>query len=80
MTRIWQAFVQDEKKGIEEHFDAIMKELLSSSTSNLWRQRQAGCLGLSDLIRGRQWGEVSAHFKELWVVALRALDDLKVAI
>ena len=50
--------MEDSKKTIDEHFDAIIDDLLIQSGSRLWRSREASCLALADIIQGRKFEQV----------------------
>ena len=52
MVLIWRALIDDPKKTVDAHFDAIMSELIKEMGGKLWRSRQAACSALSDLIQG----------------------------
>ena len=41
---------------VDEHFTAIVKEVLAEMGGRLWRNREAACSALSDLMQVRQWG------------------------
>ena len=55
MGHIWRSLVDDPKKTVDAHFGAIMSELLREMGGRLWRNRQAACAALSDLLQGRRW-------------------------
>lgn len=60
---------------VDEHFDAIMAELLKEIGGRLWRSRQASCLALADLLVGRRWAQVGgAGTHALPAVALLGMD------
>jgi len=50
--------VADPKRTIDEHFDAIMDDLLLQCVSRLWRSRESSCLALADIIQGRRFEQV----------------------
>lgn len=52
MVLIWRALIDDPKKTIDAHFDAIISELLKEMGGRLWRNRQAAAGALADLIQG----------------------------
>lgn len=52
MVLIWRALIDDPKRTVDAHFDAIMVELLKEMGGRLWRSRQAACGALADLIQG----------------------------
>lgn len=54
MVLIWRSLVDDTKKTLDTHFGAIIKELLVEMGGRLWRNRQAACAALGDLLQGRR--------------------------
>ncbi|KAK9810293.1 hypothetical protein WJX72_008148 [[Myrmecia] bisecta] len=80
MAHIWRALVAEPKKTVDEHFDAIVAELLKEMGGRLWRNREASCLALSDLLQGRRWPEIKGVFEPMWSMTLRALDDIKESV
>jgi proteasome component ECM29 len=77
MVHIWRALVDDPKKTIDLHFQSIMRELLREMGGRLWRNRQAACAALADLLQGRRFAELAPHLEEVWTMTLRCLDDIK---
>ncbi|GMH36012.1 hypothetical protein BSKO_03880 [Bryopsis sp. KO-2023] len=77
MTHIWHALVAEPKKTVDEHLDAIMKELLREMGSRLWRNRESSCRAMADLIQGRKWAELGIYMTDIWSMALRVVDDIK---
>lgn len=53
MSHIWRALVDEPKKALEEHFAAVVKELLREMGGRLWRNREAACSALADLVQAR---------------------------
>ncbi len=53
MGAIWRALVPEPRAAIESHWDAIAGELLTEIGGRLWRNREAACLGLADLLQVR---------------------------
>lgn len=51
MVHIWRSLVDDPRKAVDEHFGAIMAELLREMGGRLWRNRQAAASGLADLMQ-----------------------------
>ncbi|CAI5476237.1 unnamed protein product [Closterium sp. Yama58-4] len=74
---IWRALVREPKPTIDKHFDGIVNDLLGNVTGRLWRNREAACLALADLLPSRRFAEVSSHLEQVWVVSFRACDDIK---
>ncbi|XP_066339222.1 uncharacterized protein [Miscanthus floridulus] len=77
MVHIWKLIVSDPKKAIDEHYDAIVEDLLVQSGSRLWRSREASCLALADIIQGRRYSQVCKHLRKIWTTTFRAMDDIK---
>ncbi len=77
MNDIWKALVKDPNAVLEEHFDAIMKDLLKSILGKEWRVREACCAAISDLISGRPFPRYEPYYKGIWTAALKVLDDVK---
>lgn len=61
MGHIWRALVAEPKKATDEHFPAIMEDLLTQLGARMWRSREAAGLALSDLLQGRRWDEVRGN-------------------
>eukprot|EP00276_Gloeochaete_wittrockiana_P000859 CAMPEP_0184674414 /NCGR_PEP_ID=MMETSP0308-20130426/87221_1 /TAXON_ID=38269 /ORGANISM="Gloeochaete witrockiana, Strain SAG 46.84" /LENGTH=929 /DNA_ID=CAMNT_0027122009 /DNA_START=29 /DNA_END=2819 /DNA_ORIENTATION=- len=80
MTNIWAALVPEGKKVVDTYLGAIMKELLSSMGSRVWRVREASCLALADLLPGRKVEQVAEYLPEMWNMTFRALDDIKESV
>ncbi len=51
MAAIWRALVPEPRAAVEAHWDAIARELLGEVGGRLWRNREAACLGLADLLQ-----------------------------
>ena len=77
MRTLWTTLVPDPKSAVEEHFDVIMKELLSFSGSRQYRDRESSCGALQDLISGRSIDELEKYLEDVWVALFRLLDDIK---
>lgn len=80
MNNIWKALVKDNNAVMEEHFDAIMKDLLKSILGKEWRVREASCAAISDLIAGRPFPKYEPYYKDIWAAAVRVLDDIKATV
>ncbi|KAK7732530.1 proteasome component M29 [Cytospora paraplurivora] len=80
MNDIWKALVKDSNAVIEEHFDAIMTDLLKSIYAKEWRVRQASCTAISDLISGRPFQKYAKYYPDIWTKALKVLDDVKATV
>lgn len=77
MNDIWKALVKDANAVIETHFDAIMKDLLKCVLGKEWRVREASCAAISDLVGGRPFQKYEQYYKDIWIAALKVLDDVK---
>ncbi|KAI6777891.1 Proteasome component-like protein [Emericellopsis cladophorae] len=77
MDDIWKALVKDSGSALDDHFDAILQDLLQSILGKEWRVRQASCAAISDLLQGRPFPQYEAHYQEVWAKALKVLDDVK---
>ncbi|CAM6029521.1 unnamed protein product [Sphagnum balticum] len=77
MGHIWKSLVAEPKKTVDEYFDDIMDDLLVQAGSRLWRSRESACLALADLLQGRRFSEVGKYLERLWIMAFRAIDDIK---
>jgi proteasome component ECM29 len=80
MTGIWNTLITESKKSLDEYFNEIMKDLLTSIVDRQWRTREASCNAIADLISGRQISEVEPYLEELWNLCFRALDDIKESV
>ena len=77
MRSMWAALVDDTKIATEEHFEAIVNELLPSMGERQWRVREASSAALADIISGRPPAVVRPFLAEMWRMVLRAMDDIK---
>lgn len=55
MSHIWHALVPEPKKAVDASFDQICTELLREMGGRLWRNREACCAGMADLLQVRTW-------------------------
>ena len=78
MTNIWRMLVKDPRTAVDQHFNSILWELLKEMGGRLWRNREAASLALADLLQGRRWGDVKDCLEQIWTMAFRAIDDIKV--
>ena len=68
MANIWRALIPDPRKAVDQHFKAIMAELLGEMGGKLWRNREAACLAMADLLQ--------VPHAEVRVLAFRMLSSL----
>ncbi|ROT37138.1 ARM repeat-containing protein [Sodiomyces alkalinus F11] len=80
MGDIWKALVKDPNRVIEEHFDAIMDELLRSIVGKEWRSREASCRAIAELIGGQPFEKYDTYYGQIWSSALKVLDDVKESV
>lgn len=50
--------VDKPKEAVDQHFAAIMEELLTECGSRQWRARQSAAAGLGEVLTGRRFAEV----------------------
>ena len=77
MNDIWKAMVKDSNAVIEEHFSAIMEDLLKSILGKEWRVREASAAAVADLVQGRPFAQYESFYRDIWARALKVLDDVK---
>ncbi|GLI60137.1 hypothetical protein VaNZ11_002209, partial [Volvox africanus] len=77
MVAIWRSLVDDPRVTLDKHFAAIMTDLLREMGGRLWRNRQAACSALGDLLQGRRWQELSPYLSQIWIMTFREMDDIK---
>lgn len=77
MNDIWNALVKSPTVVIDEHFDAIMDDLLKNILGKEWRTREASCAAIADLVQGRQFEKYEKYLAQIWEVAFKVLDDIK---
>ena len=53
MTNIWRVLVDEPRKAVDQHFDAILQELLREMGGKLWRNRESAALAIADLLQVR---------------------------
>ncbi|RBQ96419.1 hypothetical protein FVER53263_05908 [Fusarium verticillioides] len=77
MDDIWKALVKDSGAVISTHFDAILEDLLKSILGREWRMREASCAAISELIQGQPFNKYENRYRDIWISALKVLDDVK---
>lgn len=77
MDDIWKSLVKDSNVTIDEHFEAIMEDLLKSILGREWRMREASCAAISELVHGRPFVQYEKYYRDIWTAALKVLDDVK---
>ncbi|ATY60426.1 proteasome component [Cordyceps militaris] len=77
MDDIWKSLVKDSNATIDEHFEAIMEDLLKSILGREWRMREASCAAVAELVHGRPFVQYEKYYRDIWTAALKVLDDVK---
>ena len=77
MGSLWNVVVTDPDKAKIEYLDDILKEIIPSVGSRLWRVREASCLALADLMSGKRFEHVEKYLVDVYRMSLRAMDDVK---
>ena len=77
MYMFWCSLVKDPQATVGTYFKAILEELMVEITSHLWRNRQSAASALADLISAREWEDLKDEFGDIWMLAFRAIDDIK---
>ncbi|KAK5110807.1 hypothetical protein LTR62_005518 [Meristemomyces frigidus] len=80
MNDIWTALVKDSTATIDQHFDAIMDDLLVSILGKEWRTRQACCAAIADLVQGRSLDRYDKYLERIWTQCFKVLDDIKESV
>ncbi|GAB7355231.1 hypothetical protein MBLNU459_g5782t2 [Dothideomycetes sp. NU459] len=80
MNDIWNALVKDSSATIEQHFDAIMEDLLLNILGKEWRVRQASCAAIADLVQGRALEKYEKYLERIWSLCFKVLDDIKESV
>ena len=82
MHRLWEALIgKDTKKTVDKYFDNIVKATLPALSEQKWRERQAACDALNDILSiGRKAKEVLPFLNELWSSAMKVGDDIKESV
>ena len=80
MNDIWTALVKDSTATINQHFDEIMEDLLTSILGKEWRVRQASCAALADLVQGRPFEKYEKYLSRIWSQTFRVMDDVKSSV
>jgi proteasome component ECM29 len=79
MHRLWESLVgKDEKTIIEKYFSDIVTVTLPALANQQWREREAACEALNDLLSiGRKAQEVLPFLDRLWESSMLVADDIK---
>ena len=80
MNDIWNALVKDSAATIDQHFDAIMDDLLINILGKEWRVRQASCAAIADLVSGRPLEKYEKYLERIWTQCFKVLDDIKESV
>lgn len=80
MNNIWNSLILNNKVTLEENFDSIMKELLKGMGDREWRIREASSSALQDLLRQCEFSKFENDLEKIWLMAFRAMDDIKSSV
>jgi len=77
MKQLWSALISadQETKVINQRWSEIYEECFKAVKGDQWRNKQAACLCLSDLVLGpnRTWKELQSHYREIFLTSLGLL-------
>lgn len=71
MNDIWNALVTDPTAIINQHFDAIMDDLLKNILGREWRVRQASCAAIADLVQGKPLEKYEKYLTRIWTLTFK---------
>lgn len=77
MNNIWDNLILNNKATLNENFDSILKELLAGMGDREWRVREASTGALQDLLRHCEFSKFENDLERIWLMAFRAMDDIK---
>ncbi|KAG0682546.1 proteasome component M29 [Pichia californica] len=80
MNNIWNSLILNNKQTIDENFDSILKELLNGMGDREWRIREASTSALQDLLRQCEFDKFEKNLENIWLMAFRAMDDIKSSV
>lgn len=76
MKQMWLSLVANPREAINQHFDAIITDLVDNMPSRQYRVRQSSCLALVELLHGRGMDQLGPHLEKVWSYTFRLLDDV----
>lgn len=77
MNHMWKVLVPNSSEIVEEFFDLIMQELLTSIGDREWRVREASTAALRDLLQLFPQSKYEKNLEQIWTMAFRTMDDIK---
>lgn len=80
MNNIWDSLILDNKSTLDNNFDSIIKEVLSGMGNREWRIREASTAALQDLLRQCEFDKFENDLEKIWMMAFRAMDDIKSSV
>lgn len=75
MESLWKELVPDSTTTVNQYFDLILSECLTTMTVREIRVREASVCSVTALLSGRTYSEVGKFVSEIWIKTLRAVDD-----
>lgn len=67
-------------EAISQNFELVTRHCLTTMISRQWRNREAACGALRDLLVSKTWEQVGSLLSEFWYITLRVLDDIKESV
>ncbi|KAL6941976.1 hypothetical protein ACO0QE_003139 [Hanseniaspora vineae] len=77
MNHMWKVLVPNSSEIVEEYFDLIIEELLTSIGDREWRVREASAAALRDLLQLFPQSKYEQNLERIWTMAFRTMDDIK---
>ncbi|GAV27135.1 hypothetical protein PMKS-000596 [Pichia membranifaciens] len=77
MNNIWDSLIMNNKTTLSQNFESIMRELLTGMGDREWRVREASTGALQDLLRQCEFSKFENDLERIWLMAFRAMDDIK---
>lgn len=76
--QIWSDFILAfDKDAVDNYEGSIFDHLIENLTSVKWRDREASCLAMTMLLTSRKWEAIESRLEKLWILALKAIDDIR---
>lgn len=80
MNNIWDSLILENKVTLENNFTSIISELLTGMGNREWRIREASTAALQDLLRQVEFNKFENDLEKIWMMAFRAMDDIKASV
>lgn len=77
-SRMWDTLVRDDASILKTYFPDIVRECIRACAPERdAREREGGCVSLTQVMHGRSCEEMTPFLQDVWRVTLRAIDDVK---